>query len=114
MQTNDFQSGPAPARLTKPIFLVVLLIALANAATAYTVVFRDGHQVETPSGFTLTPTTFTYEAAPGINRTVQLVLIDVAATERANNEAPGSFFKHAGTECWFASGLNTSCAAYFD
>lgn len=91
MQTNVFQSS----RLTKFVFLVVLLVAMANAATAYTVVFRDGHKVQTPSVFTLTTSTLTYEAAPGINRTVQLILIDVAATERANNEAPGSFFKHA-------------------
>jgi hypothetical protein len=62
---------------------------------AYSIVFRDGHKVEIPSDFTVTAATLTYEAAPGINRTMQLLLIDVAATERANNEAPGSFFKHA-------------------
>lgn len=81
--------------VTRSVFALVLLIALANAASAYTVVFRDGHKVETPPVFTLTATTMTYEAAPGINRTMQLVLIDIAATERANNEAPGAFFKHA-------------------
>ena len=48
-----------------------------------TLVFRDGHRVEVPPVFTLTTTTLTYEAAPGINRTVQLILVDVAATERA-------------------------------
>ena len=95
MRTNDFPSSLAPAGLTKFIFLFVLLVGLANAAAAYTVVFRDGHQVDAPSVFTMTTTTLTYEVAPGINRTLQLVLIDVAATERANHEAPGSFFKHA-------------------
>src|SRR3979490_2320948 len=79
----------------KPLFLVVFLIALAHTSMAYTVVFRDGHKVEVPSEFTVTRATFTYEAAPGINKTIQLVLIDVPATERANKEAPGSFFKHA-------------------
>src|SRR5205807_5001069 len=39
-------------------------------------------------------TTLTYELSPGFNRTMLVTLIDVAATERANNEAPGSFFKH--------------------
>jgi hypothetical protein len=34
--------------------------------------------------------------APGFNKTVLVTLIDVAATERANREAPGSFFKHIG------------------
>jgi hypothetical protein len=41
----------------------------------------------------LTKSTLTYELAPGISRTVQLILIDVAATESANNQAPGSFAK---------------------
>ncbi|HVS21021.1 MAG TPA: hypothetical protein VHD88_04195 [Pyrinomonadaceae bacterium] len=36
----------------------------------------------------------TYEVSPGFTKTMQLILIDVAATERANNEAPGGFFKH--------------------
>jgi hypothetical protein len=91
MRTNSFPSS----RLSKFLFWCGLLIAFAPAATAYTVVFRDGQRVQTPPVFTLSATTLTYEAAPGINRTVQLVLIDVGATERANNEAPGSFFKHA-------------------
>lgn len=82
-------------KFTTFVFLLVLIMALANAATAYTVVFRDGQRVEVPPVFTLSTTTLTYEAAPGINRTVQLVLIDVAATERANNETSGSFLKHA-------------------
>jgi hypothetical protein len=43
----------------------------------------------------LTKSTLTYELAPGISRTVQLILVDVAATERANNQAPGSFAKQA-------------------
>jgi hypothetical protein len=92
VRTNNIQ------RSLLPIFAFVLLIALANTSMAYTVVFRDGRKVEVPSAFTVTATTFTYEAAPGINKTVQLALIDVAATERANREAPGAFFKHmAGT-----------------
>jgi hypothetical protein len=77
------------------LLVSVLLVVFANAASAYTIVFRDRQRVEVPPVFTLTNTTFTYEVAPGINKTVQLIMIDVAATERANNEAPGSFFKHA-------------------
>ena len=90
-------------RLTKSLFIFVLLIVLANAAMAYTVVFRDGHKLEVPPVFIVTTTTLTYEAAPGINRTVQLILIDVAATERANNEAPGGFFKHSERTTLLAS-----------
>jgi hypothetical protein len=73
----------------------ILLLALSIAASAYTIVLRDGRRIEVPSDFTLTKSTLTYEIAPGINRTVQLILVDVAATERANNQAPGSFAKQA-------------------
>jgi hypothetical protein len=97
MRTNNVQRSlfRVPGLLTKFAFVLVLMIVIVNTAMAYTVVFRDGHKLEVPSVFTVSTTTLTYEAAPGINRTVQLILIDVAATERANNEAPGSFFKHA-------------------
>jgi hypothetical protein len=81
--------------LTRFMFVTVLLMVLANIAGAYTIVFRDGHRIEVPPVFTVANKIFTYEAATGINKTVQLILIDVAATENANNEAPGSFFKHA-------------------
>jgi hypothetical protein len=88
---NPIRIGCVIARIA---FACALLIVMAGAATAYTLVFRDGHRIEAPSVFTLTSTTLTYEAAPGINRTVQLILIDVATTERVNNEPPGSFLKH--------------------
>jgi hypothetical protein len=39
--------------------------------------------------------TITYELAPRINRTLQLAMIDIPATERANLETPGSFLKHS-------------------
>ncbi|HMG75019.1 MAG TPA: hypothetical protein VK582_16070 [Pyrinomonadaceae bacterium] len=97
MCANNIQRSlfPILSLLTKVVFAFVLLIVVATSAMAYTVVFRDGHKIEVPTVFMVTTTTFTYEAAPGINRTVQLILIDVPATERVNNEAAGSFFKHA-------------------
>ena len=73
----------------------ILLLALSIAASAYTIVLRDGRRIEVTPEFTLTKSTLTYEIAPGISRTVQLILVDVAATERANNQAPGSFAKQA-------------------
>jgi hypothetical protein len=78
-----------------PVLFVGLFVMLAGAASAYTVVFRDGQRIEVTGGFVLTKTTLTYEAAPGINKTLQLSLIDVAATERVNNQTPGSFFKQS-------------------
>ncbi len=97
MRKNVNQSAPlfVLGTVTRFVLLLVVLMAFGNAAMAYTIVFRDGHKIETPSLFALTTSTLTYEAAPGINRTVQLILIDVTATERANNETSGSFFKHA-------------------
>ena len=80
--------------LPRLVMAVVLLLALAITASAYTLVFRNGQRIEIPSEFTLTRTTLTYEVSPGFNKTMLLILIDVAATERANKEAPGSFFKH--------------------
>jgi len=80
------------------VLATVLLLTLTIAVSAYTLVFRDGRRLEVPSGFALTKTTLTYEVSPGFSRTIQLILIDVAATERANNEAAGAFLKHANQE----------------
>src|SRR5438445_11541682 len=88
---NGFQLRSA---LVKLVVALALLVTLAITASAYTVVFRDGRRMEIPSEFTLTRTTLTYEISPGFNKTMLLSLIDVAATERANHEASGSFFKH--------------------
>jgi hypothetical protein len=91
---------PKGALFTRHIFAriaatAILLLALSVAAGAYTIVLRDGRRIEIAPEFTVTKSTLTYEIAPGISRTVQLILVDVAATERANNQTPGSFAKHA-------------------
>jgi hypothetical protein len=52
---------------------------------------RNGRRVEIPNTFTLTDSTLTYETAPGIQVTIQTAGIDIAATESANRQAPGSF-----------------------
>lgn len=75
-------------------FLVAsfLLVFTATAASAYTVVMRNGRRVEIPNTFTLTKSMLTYETAPGVQVTIQLVSIDIAATERLNGQTAGSFF----------------------
>src|SRR5437762_10580819 len=83
------RTGPRNLAMT-----VVFVLALGITASAYTLVFRSGQRLEIPDEFTLTRTTLTYEISPGFNKTLLLTLIDVPATERANREAPGSFFKH--------------------
>ena len=81
--------------LTRFLFVTVILVVLANVAGAYTIVFRDGHRIELPATFEVGTMTVTFELAPRINKTLQLALIDIPATERVNLETPGSFFKHA-------------------
>ena len=82
--------------LFRKLLVVALVVAFsATAASAYTLVMRSGRRVEIPNTFTLTKSTLTYETAPGIQVTVQLVSIDVAATERVNGQPAGSFLASA-------------------
>lgn len=89
---SSFLSSAAVIRLA---LVATLLMMFALTVNAYTLVFRDGRRIEVRPEFVLTRSTLTYEIAPGFNQTVQLILIDVAATERANHEAAGAFLKHA-------------------
>ena len=79
--------------LAKSGMAVVLVLICSIAASAYTLVFRGGLRSEIPDEFTLTRTTLTYEVAPGFTKTILVSLIDIRATERANNQPYGSFFK---------------------
>ena len=74
---------------------VVFLVLTATVASAYTLVMRNGRRVEIPNEFTVTGSTLTYAVGSGIQMTHQLSGIDIAATERANREAPGSFLARA-------------------
>ena len=80
------------------ICALILAVALPVAASAYTVIMRSGRRVEIPATFIVTGGTLTYEAAPGINVTLQLANIDIAATEQANGETPGSLLRRAGEQ----------------
>ncbi len=79
--------------LAKSGMAVVLVLICSIAASAYTLVFRSGLRSEIPDEFTLTRNTLTYEVAPGFNKTILVSLINIPATERANNQPYGSFFK---------------------
>ena len=85
------------ARLVLRKFLLPLLVTflLAATANAYTLVMRNGRRVEIPADFTVAPLTLTYEVSAGIQITVQLVAIDIPATERANNEPAGSLLRRS-------------------
>ena len=77
------------------LLMLTAVIFMSATACAYTVVMRGGKRIEIPEQFTVTRITLTYEAAPAINITLQMSMIDIPATERANNEQPGSLLKRA-------------------
>jgi len=78
------------------LFFAVLFLALSvSAVSAYTVVMRDGRRVEIPNEFTVTNSTLTYNVGTGIQITMQLNTIDIAATERANGQSNGSLLQKA-------------------
>jgi len=76
-------------------FAVVFLALTVSAVNAYTVVMRDGRRVEIPNEFTVTNSTLTYEVSNGFQVTIQLNTVDIAATERANNQPAGSFLQRS-------------------
>ena len=73
--------------------VVLFLFLTASAASAYTIVMRDGRRVEIPNEFTVTDSTVTYEVSNGFQITIQLNTVDIAATERANGEPTGSLLQ---------------------
>lgn len=79
------------------LFLTLICI-FAGTASAYTVVMRGGRRIEIPSHFVVTPSTLTYETAPGIQITLLMAAIDIPATEIANNEKPGSLLRRCESE----------------
>lgn len=82
--------------LTGRVLITVLVLVFgAASASAYTIVMRDGRRVVIPDNFTVTNSTLTYAVSNGIQVTMQLRTIDVPATERANDEASGSFLRRA-------------------
>lgn len=82
--------------LRRVFFAVVFLALTVSAVNAYTVVMRDGRRVEIPNEFTVTNSTLTYAVSNGFQVTIQLNTVDIAATERANNQPKGSFLQKAG------------------
>ena len=80
---------------SKVLSILFLVAFTAVTASAYTVVMRDGRRVEIPNEFVVTKSTLTYRAGRDIQITIQLNTVDVAATERANNEAAGALLLRA-------------------
>src|SRR5260370_20634294 len=75
----------------------LVMLFITAAADAYTLVLYGGKRMEIPANFVVTTTAVTYEVSPGVNITVELATIDVAITERVNNEPAGSFLRRVQT-----------------
>src|ERR1041385_2230822 len=83
--------------VARAVPLVVGILLCCSVANAYTIVMRGGRHVDIPDQFFLTESTLTYEVSPDIQITINVSAIDIAATEKANKELAGSFFKHRQT-----------------
>jgi hypothetical protein len=66
------------------------MFLLSLSANAYTVIMKGGRRVEVPAQFVVSEKTLTYEVSPTVQVTLLLDAIDIPATEKANNERPGS------------------------
>jgi hypothetical protein len=75
-----------------------LLFVLSATTNAYSIIMRGGKRIEIPANFIVTKMTLTYETAPGFWVTLQMAAVDISATERANNEPPGSLLQRANKE----------------
>ena len=119
VQTDPFQERAVMIRIKLPtvigkrIFAVLVFgAALSVSVSAYTVVMRGGRSIEIPNAFVVTSATLTYETAPGIQVTLQLAAIDISATERANNERPGSLLGRRQSPAREQSLSKANSAAY--
>ena len=83
--------------LSRSFLAALFLFLTVSVVNAYTVVMRDGRRVEIPSEFTVTNSTLTYDVGNGIQITLQLNAVDVAATERLNGEARGALLQRVAT-----------------
>ena len=79
--------------VSRILFAALFLSLTVSAVSAYTVVMRDGRRVEIPNEFTVTNSTLTYDVGNGMQVTMQLNTVDIAATERANSESAGSLLR---------------------
>lgn len=86
-------SGFTRGRVCAAVIAALCVFLLPAAADAYTLVLRNGRQVNVPGDFKVTNAAVIYETSPGFFVTVWLTNVDTAATEKANAEPAGSFVK---------------------
>jgi hypothetical protein len=83
---------------SRAINMTLFICVSWTIASAYTIVFYGGKRVQIPDNFVVTSNAVIYETAPDVNVSFRLNSIDVLATERANNDSPGSFLRRIGAE----------------
>jgi len=83
-------------RSVRFVSLAMVMLLFTVTVSGYTLVMRGGRRVEIPNKFVVSDSTLTYEVSPGIQVTLALAAIDVAATEKANSEQAGSLFAGKG------------------
>lgn len=88
----------ATLTLGRIVSAFVFLCVVTATVNAYTVIMRGGRRIEIPSKFVVTTSTLTYEVSAGVQVTLNLAAIDIAATETANNELAGSLLRRVTKE----------------
>jgi|GEM_PF-3207591 len=81
------------------LVLVPLLILVLKSVevNAYTLVMQDGRRIEIPDNFTVDKAMLTYRVGDAVQVALQLVTIDIRATEKVNRETPGAFLRRQVT-----------------
>lgn len=85
-------------RSSSGLFTMMLAVLMPVAASAYTVVLRSGQRVTIPDNFVVTTAGITYAEAPRMDRTIQMSVINIRATEAANQEIAGALLARIGQE----------------
>jgi hypothetical protein len=89
----------ANAKRFRNLFLAAVLALLTPVVvSAYTVVLRSGQRIQIPDTFVVSSAGITYAEAERMERTIQMSVINVRATEAANREPAGALLARIGDE----------------
>jgi hypothetical protein len=81
----------ANAKRFSNLFLTAVLALLTPVVvSAYTVVLRNGQRIQIPDTFVVSSAGITYAEAERMERTIQMSVINIRATEAANREPAGA------------------------
>ena len=78
---------------SRVLSLSVLVLFAASQAVGYTLVLRSGRRLQVSDNVIVSGQSVVCEMGNDVNLSFQLAAVDIAATERANHEAPGTFLR---------------------